>query len=809
MEPIHALLDLASAYHACASVDALLRACASHLASSLQARAVLVWMRSEDGRELTCRGQWTEAGSGIETSQLATEGILLSMIEEAEPVRLAGDEIAAATLTHLSEPARERVKSALYAALPGPSGGAGVIEVLNKRSGVFSADDASLLHDAARLTERPLATLRGIEAEKREQLGTIERLTQLYDLSRVFNSSLEREELLPHIAERISDLLEAGACNVWLVDAEEEEVYFAQQAGEDPTVSDDTRAKLGEGLVGAVAKAGEARLVADAAEEPTLADRKAPDAEFELKTLMLAPLTKDDDVLGVVEVVNKLDGTPFGDDDLFFLTTIAEQAAIALKNANLLESERKAEELDALLNISKEITSTLNLDRILLTVVNQASSVLPFERCSIGIFDRGRFTLAAVSGYEAPPKSAEMDALKRCLEWAAQQEGAVAADKQEDGWKLEPETARTLLPGYLASAGFDGFFALPLKDDQGSLGVIALENKEPAFLTERQVEVLSILASQSTVAVRNAQLYSQVPLINVMQPILARKARLQSIPRERLKRIGLQAAIVAAALLVVPWRIRVGTNAQVVPAQRRAVSADTRGVIQRVHVREGDTVAAGTLLAEQDAGEDRVRLERAQADLALAERQLGEGQQHGDLAAAGQAQLRIEIASAEVALYREKVQRARLTAPLAGIVVTPRIEERVGELLEKGESLCELVEVDRMAVALNVPETSLDLVAPGAAVSIKLNAFPTLTLSGNIDRLSAQSVAFEGEQYFVVRARFTNEGGRARPGMVGRAKLVAAGGWLPRWSPGWYPIGYALLRDPARWAWRWVWSWLP
>jgi len=108
-----------------------------------------------------------------------------------------------------------------------------------------------------------------------------------------------------------------------------------------------------------------------------------------------------------------------------------------------------------------------------------------------------------------------------------------------------------------------------------------------------------------------------------------------------------------------------------------------------------------------------------------------------------------------------------------------------------------------------VPETSLDLVAPGAAVSIKLNAFPTLTLAGKVERLSAQSVAFEGEQYFVVRARFTNEGARARPGMVGRARVTASGGWLPRWSPGWYPIGYALLRDPARWAWRRVWSWLP
>ena len=60
-------------------------------------------------------------------------------------------------------------------------------------------------------------------------------------------------------------------------------------------------------------------------------------------------------------------------------------------NANLLESERKVHQLDALLKISQEITSTLDLGRVLTTVVNQAGTAVPFDRCAIGFFDRGRF----------------------------------------------------------------------------------------------------------------------------------------------------------------------------------------------------------------------------------------------------------------------------------------------------------------------------------------------------------------------------------------------------------------------------------
>ena len=92
---------------------------------------------------------------------------------------------------------------------------------------------------------------------------------------------------------------------------------------------------------------------------------------------MGVPLRKDDQVLGVVEIVNKADGTQFNEEDLFFLASISEQAAVALHNANLLEAERKVSALDALLKISQEITSTLDLDHVLTTVVHQASSVVP------------------------------------------------------------------------------------------------------------------------------------------------------------------------------------------------------------------------------------------------------------------------------------------------------------------------------------------------------------------------------------------------------------------------------------------------
>ena len=811
MEQLAALYELSTAYHTCSDPDSLLRAFAEQMGQRLNASAVQVWVKTEteEGETMVSRrASWFEKGVRFGPSAEAPEGgALVEALGGGRARRVAAREADPELFEHLAETDRERVRTALYAPLQGSRDVLGAVEVLNSKSGEFTAENTALLEEAGRMTGRALETLLGTERARQADLGTFERLTSLYDISRIFNSTLELEALLPIVADKIRDILRAQACNLWLLDPEEEDLYLGHQSGEDPTTAEDERRPRGEGLIGTVAKEGEARLVEDASEEPLLeARRERQGEEFELHSVICAPLLKEEEVLGVVEVVNKLDDTSFDEDELFFLTSVSEQAAIAIHNANLLVAERKVRELDALLTISKEITSTLNLDRVLLTVVNQASTVLPFDRCSIGLYARGRLAVDAVSGLEAVPKTEEMDKLRAVQQWVAERNEVAYADKREDGWEVEPEGGVERLIPYLEEAGYRGFYALPLADEQGVLGVIALESSEEDFLQENHLELLTILASQTTVAIRNAQLYQQVPLISLMQPLLERKARLVAMPRARLLRLGVQALAVAVALTVIPWKMRISAPAQVTPADRRAITGEVEGVIRQVLVREGMTVEAGAVLAELDAGDDRVNLEQSQTHSDLARRGWMEAETRGDLGTAHQARLQMEMHQAGVELYRTRVEKARLRAPVAGVVVTPKVEEKVGELLEKGVVFCELVDARRLALEMNVPETSIDLVQSGAPVSLKLNAFPTRTFEGTVERVSAQAVSIEGEQYFVVRGLFDNPELAARTGMVGRAKITAVGGWA---QSGWYPVGYVLLRGPARWFWRTAWAWWP
>jgi RND family efflux transporter MFP subunit len=846
-EHLSAFLELASDYHTCRDVESLLKTLLLHIVTQLDAEAAFLWLSEARGRGLVCSQRCYAAGVRFEQApQPVTDGWLVDVLHSrrARCLSETGERLDAGSLVHLAESDRKRVRSAVYAVLSGNDGPAGVVEVLNKRRGEFTANDAVFLDGATSFTAGALRTLQAFEKERQSSLATIDRLTALYDISRTFNSTLELLDLLPVVAEKIREILGANACNLWLLDGATSELHCAEQSGEDPTTTKGDRVGLGEGLIGQVAQQGEARLVKNAQEGPLLSSRcvaapqvqaarpnPAPahavpadseesnaaaeqdNASSTVQSVLCAPLLKDDKTLGVVEVVNQLDGESFDEDDLFFLTSISEQAAITLHNANLLEAERKMHALDALLAISQEITSTLNLDRVLTTVVHQAATVVPFDRCVLGLFDRSRLVLGAVSGEAEVPQSREMDELRRILEGVASQPDAVSADQYDEGWIVKvgevgdsgAEAGRRLI-AFLEEHGYNGFRAIPLRDDQGAVGVLALLSGDAEFLTHDHLEILGILGNQVTVAIRNARLYQDVPLVKVWEPLAEKRRKWLAAAHGRWVELGSKAAIVAVLLVAVPWKMGVGANATVVPADRRMVTAEVAGVVKRVLVREGQAVTTGTVLAELDASDDRVNLERAQIALAQSRREWEEAEARGDWGAADRARLAARTHQAELELYRLRVEKTRIMAPFSGVVVTPKVEERVGKLLALGEPFCEVVDLQPMAAEMNVPEAEIDLVRPGAPVRLKLNAFPSFTFSGTVERLSAQTVSAEGEQFFVVRAVFPNPGGKARDGMVGRAKISAGGGWG---GSGWYPIGYVLLRTPVRSAWRKVWSWLP
>src|SRR5205823_2689500 len=127
------------------------------------------------------------------------------------------------------------------------------------------------------------------------------------------------------------------------------------------------------------------------------------------------------------------------------------------------------------------------------------------------------------------PDAPDIAPLNSILQWAALGEEIVNVRQQDDQIDTDREETGAKFKNYFAESGMRGFYALPLNDDTGRVGILSLESSDPDFLSAVHIELLQVLTSQATVALRNAQMYKEVPFISVLEPVLERKRKFMAM----------------------------------------------------------------------------------------------------------------------------------------------------------------------------------------------------------------------------------------------------------------------------------------
>src|SRR5260370_23721671 len=183
------------------------------------------------------------------------------------------------------------------------------------------------------------------------------------------------DELQSLIASKMREVLGVQAVTLWLVKDQNERLLM-QQSGNDPTASVNSSQRTGEGYIAEASDSGEPLLI-DEAKDERLARRNPAGVEGGPFSAIVCPLVAHEKQVGIIEAINKMDGSPFDEDDLFLLNAISETPTIPLNNPALLHPARKVEILQTLVHVSGEITSKLNLDRVLQAGVNTPSTGMP------------------------------------------------------------------------------------------------------------------------------------------------------------------------------------------------------------------------------------------------------------------------------------------------------------------------------------------------------------------------------------------------------------------------------------------------
>jgi Nif-specific regulatory protein len=167
-------------------------------------------------------------------------------------------------------------------------------------------------------------------------------LRALLETSSALSATLDLDALLDLIADSACRILRAGASSILLIDQETDTLFFKTASGEKREEVKKIRLKMGEGIAGWVAQKGEPLMVNSVQDEPRFAREISRMLDYSTRSVICAPLKIRDRVIGVIEVLNRLDGL-FTDDDVEALEILASHVSGAIQAARAYrdsESER-------------------------------------------------------------------------------------------------------------------------------------------------------------------------------------------------------------------------------------------------------------------------------------------------------------------------------------------------------------------------------------------------------------------------------------------------------------------------------------
>lgn len=249
--------------------------------------------------------------------------------------------------------------------------------------------------------------------------------------------------------------------------------------------------------------------------------------------------------------------------------------------------------------------------------------------------------------------------------------------------------------------------------------------------------------------------------------------------------------LAVCVVLVIPVRLAVLAPGELVPARPAVVRSPLDGVIEQFQVQPNQAVREGQPLFKFDEALIRSRLEVAQQALATAQTDYRQSQQMALSDPKARSQLapllgKIDERRAEVSLVSEQLTRSRVVAPQDGVVLMDDASEWIGKPVTTGERILRIAALDDREVEVWLPLADAIVLAPGAEITLYLNANPLSPLRAQL-RYMAHDAQARPDGQFAYRVRATLvEDTEHRVGLKGTAKL----------NGGWVPLAYWMLRRP-------------
>jgi hypothetical protein len=511
------------------------------------------------------------------------------------------------------------------------------------------------------------------------------------------------------------------------------------------------------------------------------------------------PLNIDDRIAGVVALESLISGR----DPAALIHEIHWSAAWLI---NLLADRERIEAIQArerLGSVLETVAAALRhgqkLQQALFELTNALRLSLNCSRVALGLAEHSTIRLAALSDAATFDKRMSLvKSYQRAMDEARDAQHVVQSPPGETDAESSQSHTAPMHDALRALSGSGAVLSWPLKVGVRCIGVITLERENAPFTEPDRVwlEAFSVLASpvieQRRAAERNALRRLGDDISSVLEKLFG--------PRHLTWKLGAITAMGAVAVLTLtPIDYRVSAKTLVEGEVQRVVAAPFDGFIGEATARAGDTVTAGQPLAWLDDRELRIEEARWASEQDQYENRVREATANHDLTAMEVVGAQLRQASAQLALVKEKIARAKLIAPFDGVVVSGDLSQQIGAPVEMGKTLFEIAPLLSYRVILQVDEREIRHVRVGQSGALVMTGIAGEPMPFKVASVTPVATARDGQNFFRVEAALSEASPRLRPGMEGVGKIEA----------GRRSLWWVLTHGFADWLSLWFWTWMP
>jgi len=349
----------------------------------------------------------------------------------------------------------------------------------------------------------------------------------LLELSRAVTSKLELRPLVHAILDVLNDAVDCTGSSLMVAEGDalvilESRGPLAASVGGDAAGVRFARGRM-EGFWDVIAR-GERVSVGDVRGDSSeakryrriLGDLAATPAFRHVRAWLAIPLIHQDRVIGMLSL-SRDEPDSFTERHERMAGAIAAQAAVAIENARLFEqTEQRTRELATLLDVARNVASTIELEPLLHLVLEQTRAVVDYENGAVFLRDGDELEVIALHA-RTPELERQLRASQIGMRflireneivWSMVQRGEhVIIDDIHADTRLAASYRRAVTPELLPHVGSWLGVPLMLKDEVS--GMLALTNAGTGYFTARHGQLASAIAAQAAVAIENARLFAE------------------------------------------------------------------------------------------------------------------------------------------------------------------------------------------------------------------------------------------------------------------------------------------------------------